>query len=140
MLALTLAAALATIDYPATVVSVVDGDTLRVTVAGWPAPFDPVAVRVVGIDTPESRRPPAKCAGELRLGGEAKAFAKRLLRKGDQVVVHYTQGARDKYGRLLASVTLPDGSDFAGRQIAAGLARPYDGGRKSSWCGAAVRP
>jgi endonuclease YncB( thermonuclease family) len=138
MLTFALAAAIATIDYPATVVSVVDGDTLRVTVAGWPEPFDPIAVRVVGIDTPESRRPPAKCAGEVRLGLQAKAFAKGLLHRGDRITVRYTLKARDKYGRLLASVTLPDGSDFAGRQIAAGLARPYDGGRKSSWCGPAA--
>ncbi len=38
-----------------------------------------------------------------------------------------------KFGGILATV-LSDGRDVAERMIEAGLARPYNGGRKEGWC------
>lgn len=121
------------VSYQAVVVSVSDGDTFRAHVEGWPAPFDPVAVRVGNLDTPESRKPPAKKLCEVELGKRASAFAKSLLHPGDKIVVIWS-GSKEKYGRLLSSVTLSDGRDFATVMIAAGHARAYDGGRKVPWC------
>ena len=42
----------------------------------------------------------------------------------------------DKYARRVdAYVVMPDGRDLGQVLIAAGLARPYDQGRRTGWCG-----
>jgi endonuclease YncB( thermonuclease family) len=94
-------------------------------------------VRIFGIDTPESRLPPAKCEAEVKLGKAAKAFAQGLIKRGDRVIVTYV--TKDKYScRIVGTVTLPDGRDFAKVMIAAGLSRPYGltagALTKSDWC------
>jgi endonuclease YncB( thermonuclease family) len=43
-------------------------------------------------------------------------------------------GKLDRYGRTLASVTV-NGRDVGEILIGEGLARPYQGGRRGSWCG-----
>lgn len=136
MIAAILAAALTVISYPATVVRDLDGDTIRVSVAQWPAPFDPIDVRIADIDTPESHRQNAKSACELKLGLAAAAYAQTLIHPGDAVVVAWRPGAHEKFGRLLASVTLADGSDFAARMVGARMARPYTAANlhKGPWC------
>lgn len=134
MLALLAAAVIA---YQGTVVGVTDGDTLKVRVDGWPAPFNPIAVRVYGLDTPEHVRPPAKSRCEVALGLKARAYARALVAPGQTVTVSYTVGRHDKYGRLLGQVTLPDGRDWAGTMIGAGMGRAYglDGKlTKARWC------
>ena len=50
-------AAVPPVAYPATVVSVIDGDTVKVHVPGFPVAFDPIGVRINGIDTPEHVMP-----------------------------------------------------------------------------------
>lgn len=127
----------AAIVYQATVLSVTDGDTLRVRVPGWPEAFSPVAVRVYGLDTPEKRKPPARSACEVALGLRASAYAKTLAKPGDAVRVVYKPGRDDKYRRLLADVTLADGRDWAAAMIDAGYARRYGGPyglTKRPWC------
>ena len=78
------------------VTQVVDGDTLRVRLAGRHE-----TVRLIGIDTPESVRPntPVQCFG--------KAAARRLvalLPPGTQVRLERDTELRDRYDRLLAYV------------------------------------
>lgn len=121
------------ITYDATVVRTVDGDTVYVSVDGWPEPFNPIEARVDGIDTPESRTPPAKCEKEVRLGVIAKARAKELLPPGTKVKITW-EHKHEKYGRLLGKITLPSGRDFAEILVREGHAVPYDGGTKQSWC------
>lgn len=113
---------------------VIDGDTFRVGVPAWQAtPFEWMGLRVIGIDTPEAAASRAKCEAELARGLEAKAYARTLLPNGARISFAWT--GHDKYGgRFLASVTLPDGRDYAAVMIAAGHARPYNGGAKASWC------
>ena len=119
--------------YQATVVRVVDGDSVIVSVPAWAAtPFETISVRVAGIDTPESRKPPAKCVAEVALGKAASAYAKELVKPGAAVVVTYRR--LDKYARVDGGLTLPDGRDWATVMLGNGMARPYDGGTKSSWC------
>lgn len=133
MLQLALAAA-ASILYPATVVSAIDGDTIKVVVADWPAPFTPVDVRIKGIDTPEHIKPPAKKVCEVKKGVAAMVYARTLVKAGDRVVITWTTGDHDKYGRLLGTVALADGSDWGQRMISGGYAVAYAGGAKKPWC------
>jgi len=98
---------------PGTVAFVVDGDTLHVLL-----PNDrEEKVRVLGIDTPER----GEC-GYAR----ATAFARRLA-AGRRVTLTTdpTQARRDRFGRLLAYVTLPDERDLGEEQLAHGYARVF---------------
>jgi micrococcal nuclease len=78
----------------ATVVRVVDGDTLEVRLGGRGE-----RVRLIGIDTPESVKPdsPVECFGK-----EASARLEALLPPGAEVEVVRDAELRDPYGRLLA--------------------------------------
>jgi micrococcal nuclease len=132
----------AALAWHATVLKVVDGDTLRISVRGWPAPFTPIDVRVVGVDAPEHVRPPAQAQCEVALGLKAQAYARGLVAPGQAVTVTWS-GHHEKYGRLLARVTLPDGRDWGQAMVAAGLARAYgaDGSlHKQPWCEDAADP
>lgn len=107
---------------------VIDGDTYQISHAGAPTGE---AVRARHFDTPEKGER-AQCDSEREKARQASAFARRLLPRG--AVVMLADLGRDRYGRLLATVTLPDGTDIAAQLIGAGLAHPYEGGRKQGWC------
>jgi endonuclease YncB( thermonuclease family) len=48
--------------------------------------------------------------------------------------------APDKYGgRILAEASTRKTADVSGAMLAAGVARPYNGGRRDGWCGANTR-
>jgi len=85
----------------ATVVSVVDGDTIWVVLNG-----EREKVRYIGIDAPETQHP---VKGVQEYGHEAKA-ANRKLVEGETVRLEFDVGRRDKYGRLLAYLYLEDGT------------------------------
>jgi micrococcal nuclease len=99
----------------ARVTRVVDGDTLKASVAGRTE-----TVRVIGLDTPESVKPgtPIECFA-LR----ASAEAERLLPVGAAIRLESdrTQAKRDRYGRLLAHIWLADGTLYAERMIRGGF-------------------
>jgi len=120
--------------YTCDFVRVTDGDTIAVSCPDWPKPFRKMALRVAGIDTPESTKRQAKCVKEQRLGLSVKARMKQAFEGADTVSFTWA-GHDDKYGgRIDAHVQLPDGKDWASELIRYGLARPYDGGKKSNWC------
>jgi micrococcal nuclease len=85
----------------ATVVRVVDGDTIEVETGG--ASED---VRYIGVDTPESVKPgtPVQCYAK-----RASHFNAGLV-KGRGVRLRFDRERRDTYGRLLAYV-------YAGRRF-----------------------
>jgi micrococcal nuclease len=101
---------------------VVDGDTIK-------APYG-VTYRLMGYDTPETRF--ARCDAERELGFAAKDRLEDLLAQGEVRVLE--SGKIDKYGRTLAEVTV-NGRDVGDILIDEGLARPYQGGKRASWCG-----
>jgi micrococcal nuclease len=74
---------------------VVDGDTIRVRLAGGEEP-----VRYIGVDTPESVKPgaPVECFAK-----RASALNARLV-EGERVRLVRDVEARDRYGRRLAYV------------------------------------
>src|SRR5690348_2856653 len=83
-------------DGKATVVRVVDGDTIVVHING-----SDETVRILGIDTPETHKPdtPVEC-----FGPQASDRMTALLPKGTTVRLVRDVEARDRYGRLLAYV------------------------------------
>jgi micrococcal nuclease len=90
-------AAGSTVTVPVT--RVIDGDTVEVTLDGRTED-----VRYIGVDTPESVAPgePVECFG--RRAGE---FNRELV-EGERVALTFDDELRDRYGRLLAYVTLED--------------------------------
>lgn len=108
-----------------------DGDTLYARPPA-PAPADAVIrIRLKGLDTPEMT---GRCPAEAALASAARDRLGQLLEAA--AVVEICSVSRDRYhasGRVAAQV-LVDGRDVAGVLIAEGLARPYERGRRASWC------
>ncbi|QYG92044.1 thermonuclease family protein [Iamia sp. SCSIO 61187] len=101
----------------ATVVRVVDGDTLDVRLGRAVE-----TVRLLGIDTPETVEPgaPVDC-----FGPEASARTKELLPTGTEVRLARDAEARDRYGRLLVYLVRVRDDLFVNRSLLAdGFARP----------------
>jgi micrococcal nuclease len=89
-------------------------------------------VRLRNADTPEIK---GKCRAERELAQRARDFSQQLV--GQAVTLEDVKV--DKYARRVdAYVVMPDGSDLGLglALIAAGLARPYSGGKRAGWCGA----
>jgi micrococcal nuclease len=80
-----------------TVERIVDGDTVVLARIG--------AVRLIGVDTPESKHPLKPVE---RFSTEAATFLRQLAH-GQIVRIEYDQTTRDRYGRLLAYLHLEDG-------------------------------
>jgi micrococcal nuclease len=108
------------------VARVIDGDTVDIDCDGEGL----VRTRLMGYDTPEVYSP--KCDAELALGNRATQALERHINGSREV--HVAFRGTDRYGRRLAYLSL-DGTDVAQPLIAAGLARPYEGGRRDGWCG-----
>ena len=106
-----------------------DGDTCYVIAPTLPEPLQKMSVRILGIDTPEMR---SKCAEEKKLALQGREFANKMFRAAEKI--EFANLKWDKYGgRVLVDVYL-DGKLYKDEIINAGLARPYDGGTKESWC------
>ncbi len=119
---------------PAVVTKVLDGDTLQVRARIWLDHEVTTRVRLAGIDAPETN---GKCARERALAAEALAFVRtRLELEGAATApILLTEIRYGKYaGRVLARVETRGGEDLGQALLAAGLARPYDGRRRPSWC------
>src|SRR5687767_3620773 len=98
LLVFTLAAPAAAQDrIPATVTAVVDGDTIKVQ----PDAGGTLTLRLIGIDTPETKHPskPVQC-----FGAEASAKTAELLPVSTRVELESDVQALDRYGRTLAYV------------------------------------
>lgn len=87
-----------------------DGDTFKI------AFLTTEKIRVFGIDSPEKN---------TEAGRAAKLFAEGLAKPGQ--LLNVTLRGREKYGRLLGSVELPDGRDLAEVLIEAKQAKPWSG-------------
>ena len=110
-------AAAPTAPLAATVVRVIDGDTIDLRLDGAVE-----RVRLIGVDTPETVKPntPVQCYGP-----EASAHTKSLLPKGTAVRVERDIEPRDKYGRLLLYVYRANDGLFVNLDLASGgFARP----------------
>jgi endonuclease YncB( thermonuclease family) len=87
------------------VVKVVDGDTLHLAAADLG--HDTTKVRLIGVDAPEMG---TGQGDRMYFAEEATAFVRRLAQGGKvRVYLDERAGSRDRYGRLLAYLELPDG-------------------------------
>ncbi len=96
------------------VISVVDGDTIKVSELG--------TLRLIGMDTPETKDPrkPVQC-----FGVEASNRAKELL-NGKKVYLEFDPANRiDKYGRTLAYIYREDGYFYNKEMVKDGYANSY---------------
>lgn len=86
-------------EYRCKVSRVVDGDTVDVDIdLGFGVWLHKERVRIIGIDTPESR---TRDKEEKKYGLAAKAFVKDFFRIGDVVLTTKKYDAKGKFGRIL---------------------------------------
>jgi micrococcal nuclease len=88
---------------------VVDGDTIRLAGIG--------PVRLIGIDTPETYGGRVEC-----FGPEATRHVRGLLPRGARVRYVVGEEPRDRYGRLLVYLYMPDGAALNHVLVTAGYA------------------
>ena len=115
----------------ADVVHVVDGDTFEARAAIWLGQSIEVRVRIAGIDAPELH---ARCDEER---DRAEAARNWLVHRIEGGQVRLSRVRYDKYGGRVDATVRDSGGDVGAALIAAGLARPYRGGRRGGWCEAA---
>lgn len=101
---------------------VIDGDTIRI---------EGQSIRIADIDTPEVRN--FSCPEEKALGDRATLRMAQLLSEGGFSMRLWDHRDQDQYGRKLRVITR-DGQSLGMVLVAEGLARPWDGARRS-WCG-----
>ena len=117
-------------EYKCKITRVVDGDTVDVVLdLGFSINYND-RVRLMGIDTPESR---TRNTVEKSLGLASKARLKELctMNKGN-IILQTSKEGKGKFGRILGSLYVPALSDVSFNQILIneGHAREYYGGVK----------
>ena len=120
-------------EYFCKIQRVVDGDTVDVSVDLGFDIWHNARVRMMGIDTPESR---TRNLEEKALGLASKARLKELL-KGKKVKIVCSKEGKGKFGRILADLVTIDKEEneinINDQLIQEGHARPYYGGKKIPW-------
>jgi endonuclease YncB( thermonuclease family) len=115
--------------YPAEVLRVIDGDTFAARVRVWPGLDVETKVRLRGIDAAELH---ARCAEEYSQAEAARAALQTILAEGGVTI---SRVGVDKYGgRVDALAATRATTDVSAAMLAGGWARPYQGGRRQSWC------
>jgi endonuclease YncB( thermonuclease family) len=121
--------------HPAEVLRVFDGDTFEARVRLWPGLDVTTKVRLRGVDAPELN---ARCFEERAKAEAARDALKKILGEGQ---IGISQITLDKYGgRVVAAASTVATADVSAALIAAGVGRPYDGGRRQSWCDSDAMP
>lgn len=123
-------------EYRATIVKVVDGDTVDVDIdLGFGIVLSDERVRIAGIDTPESR---TRDKEEKKFGLAAKARVKQLLGKTCVLKTQINKDGEDmkgKFGRILGDFNVYDSDTDSWKLltsilISEGHAVPYHGQNK----------
>jgi len=116
------------------VMRVIDGDTFEARVNLWPGLAMTTRVRLRGIDAPEMK---GACAEEMRMAETASEALRAQLADGDVTIFNI---GPDKYnGRVVADAATGRTPNVSSVLLAAGHARPYQGGRRGGWCMASAR-
>lgn len=118
-------------EYKVKVIRVVDGDTVDVDIdLGFGIWLRKERVRIMGIDTPESR---TRDKVEKTFGLASKAKLKELLKDGAILKTQVSKKGEDmkgKFGRILGDFILEDGRKATEVLIDEGHAVAYFGGSK----------
>jgi len=118
-------------EYDVTVIKVLDGDTVDVDIdLGFGVCLKDERVRIMGIDTPESR---TSDRVEDLFGEAAKARLKELMKDGGKLITTENKHGEDmkgKFGRILGDFRVPDGRKVTDIMIEEGHCVPYFGGSK----------
>ena len=123
--------------YRVIVTRVVDGDTVDVDIDLGFNEYKKDRVRLMGIDTPESRTRNLK---EKALGLQSKARLKELIasaplinkKRGKKAVfLKTTKDGKGKFGRILGTILIGEDTDVCEVLINEGHARTYFGGSKN---------
>jgi micrococcal nuclease len=109
-------------EYNATVTEVVDGDTIVIDIdLGFDVMFTKQKVRLLGVDTPESR---TSDKVEKVFGVASKDFVKKFVAgcKNNVIIrTHISEGTddsgREKFGRLLGEIVNPDTKEVLNEQL-----------------------
>lgn len=107
--------------YRASVVRIIDGDTVVLSCDLGMFVYHQTTVRLLGINAPEvvGTQKPAGLA--------AKAYLESRAPAGTPLIIQTQLDEGDKYGRLLATLYLLDGTNLNEDMIASGHAAAYDG-------------
>lgn len=122
--------------YGATVLNVIDGDTIDLMIDLGFNIHHKIRVRLYGVNTPESR---TKDLAEKEMGLKAKSFTKDWLTNHKWVYVNTIPDKNDKYGRILARIYSSDDINAATTAclnkdiIQSGYAREYYGVGDKTW-------
>ena len=118
-------------EYRAKVLKVIDGDTVDVDIdLGFGVWLKDERVRIMGIDTPESR---TRDKVEKKFGLAAKARLKELLGAKPILKTQVGKGGEDmkgKFGRILGDFLTEDGKKCGELLVKEGHAVKYMGGAK----------
>jgi micrococcal nuclease len=118
-------------EYKVKVLRVVDGDTVDVDIdLGFGVWLRKERVRIMGIDTPESR---TRDKVEKKFGLASKAKLKELLKDGAILKTEVSKKGEDmkgKFGRILGDFILDDNRKVTEVLIQEGHAVAYFGGSK----------
>jgi len=118
-------------EYDVVVVKIVDGDTVDVDIdLGFGVTLRDERVRIMGIDTPESR---TRDKVEDLFGEAAKARLKVLMKDGGKLITTEDRKGEDmkgKFGRILGDFRIGDGRKVTDILIEEGHAVAYFGGNK----------
>ena len=118
-------------EYDVVVIKVVDGDTVDVDIdLGFGVCLKDERVRIMGIDTPESR---TRDKVEDLFGEAAKARLKELMKHGGKLITTENKHGEDmkgKFGRILGDFKIADGRKITDILIEEGHAVAYFGGSK----------
>lgn len=118
--------------YALPITRVLDGDTVEFQATFLPPELgNTLKIRVLGVDTPE-KAPRAKCEREAQLGQMATDFTKKVITSGRQIYVELKEW--DKFGGRVLGDVIIDNQRLSTMLIQNGLARPYRGEAKQSWC------
>ncbi|MDP7429864.1 MAG: thermonuclease family protein [Alphaproteobacteria bacterium] len=114
---------------PARLVAVIDGATIAVEARVWLGQKLTIKVRLQGIDAPELK---GRCERERSLAVRARDLVSQRIGSGQVRLADVRSG---KFaGRVVARVITAAGADVGQELLAAGLAIPYRGGVRQSWC------
>jgi endonuclease YncB( thermonuclease family) len=120
------------VTYDATVLRIIDGDTVAFSAPFLPDPLKKeLSIRVFGVDTPEKGHR-AQCPSEDLLGKAATNFTKDSIAKAQRLQIVLMDW--DKYGGRVLGDVIIDGQSLRMLLINKGYAREYYGEAKTSWC------